>query len=350
MEGVVQISFSNFVLGDAAQYKFSAPVELRTLVDDELFVELIQTEGFQRLSSVRFLGGIDYLLVRSPNGSPGAVRYTRLQHSLGVARLALMYSSKFELSTSERHLIVAAALLHDIGHAPLSHSIEPVLRERFSIDHHDATRAIIWGHEQNGRAVYKTISKHTVHVDRLVLLIGGKDPAFHSFFSGPINFDTIEGILRTRAFGKAPPAFPPDIVVDAAINRSSSIDQEIVDQFWSYKDQAYRHVINSSFGILADRVCQAFARLHFDNLSASDYFTTEDILFRKLPGLRQLLTSPNFISEAKNYLPDTIEYTGRRFLVDRTADFTSRNDFARYIQTRESMTLPLRELGNDYDL
>src|SRR5262245_9769636 len=139
---VAQFSFSNFVLGDPSRYKFADPVELGTLAEDGFFSELIQSDAFQRLGAIRFLGGIDYLLVPTPNGTPGNIRYTRLQHSLGVARLALEYSSIFELPSADRRLIVAAALLHDIGHAPLSHSIEPVFRECFAFDHHDATRDV----------------------------------------------------------------------------------------------------------------------------------------------------------------------------------------------------------------
>jgi uncharacterized protein len=339
---VAQFSFSNFILGDPPLYKFSEPVELKTLGEDPLFIELLQTDAFRRLGSVRFLGGIDYLFVRNPNGAPGNTRYTRLQHSLGVARLAFDYSSVFELSATDRRLIVAAALLHDIGHAPLSHSIEPVFRECFAVDHHDATRDIIFGHVEIGRAVYKTLQKHSVNIDRLASLIAGNDPEFDAFFSGPINFDTIEGILRTRTFGNAPGAFTPDVVVDAALNRSSALHQEIVDQFWSYKDQVYRHVINSSLGILADQACQAFARNNLRNLEAGDYFTSEESLFGKLPGLRSLLTSPDFASEVRQHLPETIAYTARRFLIDRTSDFFSRDDSARYFQTREPTTLDVK--------
>lgn len=342
-ESVAQFSFSNFILGDAPPYKFSAPVDLRTFADEPLFHDLIRTEAFQRLGSVRFLGGIDYLLVRNPNGTQGNTRYTRLQHSLGVARLALEYSSMFKLAAADRDLIVAAALLHDIGHAPLSHSIEPVFRECFAIDHHDATRDIIFGHVEIGRTVYKTLRKCSIDIDRLASLVAGKDSGFHGFFSGPINFDTIEGILRTRTFGNAPGAFAPDVVVDAAINRSSPTHQEIVDQFWLYKDQVYRHVINSSLGILADQVCQIFARSNLENLQAADYFTDEDALFRKLPGLRQLLTSTDFVSEATNHLPEVVHYTERRFCVEPTADFFSRDDRKRYLQTRSTMTLDLKK-------
>jgi HD superfamily phosphohydrolase len=96
---------------------------------DPLFAELVATPAFQRLKSIRFLGGIDYLLVRAPNGAKGNIRYTRYQHSLGVARLALLYCEERGLSFSERRMIWVAALLHDVGHAPLSHSLEPVFQE-----------------------------------------------------------------------------------------------------------------------------------------------------------------------------------------------------------------------------
>ena len=335
---VAQFSFSDFFLGNARLYRFSAPMEVGKLGEDPFFLEIVRTEAFQRLGAVRFLGGIDYLLVRSPNGVQGNTRYTRLQHSLGVARLAFEYSSKLRLSPTDRRLIVAAALLHDIGHAPLSHSIEPVFREYFGMDHHGATKDIIFGHVPIGRAVYKLLRSHSIDVDHLTSLIAGKDSGFHSFFSGPINFDTIEGILRTRTFGNAPAAFAPDVVVDAAINRSSRVHQAIVDQFWSYKDQVYKHVINSSMGVLADQTCQVFALAHLASLGAADYFATEEALFQKLPGLRQLLTKSDFAFEATKYLPETIGYTARRFLIDPSCDFFARDD-ARYLQTREHMTL-----------
>ena len=66
-------------------YDFSAPVDLtKAVTEDPLFLQIASTAAFRRLREIRFLGGIDYLVVRSPNGQPGNVRYTRFQHSLGV--------------------------------------------------------------------------------------------------------------------------------------------------------------------------------------------------------------------------------------------------------------------------
>ena len=67
-----------------------------------------------------------------------------------------------------------------------------------------------------------------------------------------------------------------------------------VDEFWLYKDQVYRHVINSRVGVLADFACQFFMRRHLDEVTPEDYFVTEAYIFRKLRGLRDLLTSRSF--------------------------------------------------------
>ena len=63
-----------------------------------------------------------------------------------MTSLAATYAnSYFELSFVERRLVTAAALLHDIGDAPLSHSLEPVFLKFFGMEHHTATRDIVTG-------------------------------------------------------------------------------------------------------------------------------------------------------------------------------------------------------------
>ena len=256
---------TSFVIGNSAAdnphvYDFSAPVDLKKFVlEDPLFLELVATSAFRRLAEIRFLGGIDYLIVRSPNGYANNTRYTRFQHSLGVARLALMYSHACELSVVDRRLVFTAALLHDIGHAPLSHSLEPAFSRLFGMAHHHATRDILRGHVPIGRELYKLLRDRQVDIDGVTAIIAGEDDRFHGFFSGPINFDTIEGILRTKTYAQsAPSVVAPELIVDAAVNRSSPAHRELVDQFWKSKDLVYRHVINSNSGVLADQVCQSF--------------------------------------------------------------------------------------------
>ncbi len=142
-------------------YDFKAPLDPAAAADvDPLLPRLIATPAFQRLRNIRFLGGIDYARIPAPNGKPGSRRYTRYQHSLGVARLALLYADVRQLGPDERRLIAVAALLHDIGHAPLSHSLEPVFKAEFAIDHHTATEEILarpWRARESRSAVCSRI-------------------------------------------------------------------------------------------------------------------------------------------------------------------------------------------------
>jgi HD superfamily phosphohydrolase len=327
-------------------YDFSDPVDLETMTEgDPLFANLVATPAFQRLQSIRFLGGIDYLLVRAPNGANGNIRYTRYQHSLGVARLALFYCEKRDLSFSERRMVYVAALLHDVGHAPLSHSLEPVFQEFFGLEHHRATEDILRSRVPLGREVSELLRRAEIDVDRIVAIIASKEPGHDGFFAGPINFDTIEGILRTQKYATPNARMPsPEAVVEAAIQRENKHDCELVDQFWSFKDKVYRHVINSRQGVLADFACQMFMRRHLADLSAADYFATESQIFRILPGLRDILTSPSFEREFARHLDRPVLYKARRFFVEPSANFFAREDWARYQQTKEDRLLVPEEI------
>ena len=322
-------------------YNFLEPVDLSAAAGgDPFFLELAATKAFRRLKSIHFLGGIDYLLVRSPNGARGNVRYTRYQHSLGVASLALFYCDAMALPYTERRLVCAAALLHDIGHAPLSHSLEPVFKEVFGLAHHQANEDIVTGRVPLGVEVYNALRSNNVDIERLIAIIAGQEAGYHGFFAGPINFDTIEGIIRARAYTKPNPnKLSPDTVTEAALRRSGERDRRAVDEFWSYKDQVYRHIINSRTGVLADLACQIFMRRNLDAMSPDDYFVTEAQIFHKLPGLRDLLTSRSFENEILRQVNRPISYTARRFYIEPSADFFARDDTDRYRQSKERCTL-----------
>jgi HD domain len=307
---------------------------------DPLIAELIATKAFKRLQSIHFLGGIDYLLIPFPNGIKSNIRHTRYQHSLGVAQLALLYSDLRDLPFDDRRHVCAAALLHDIGHPPFSHSLEPVFEEAFGIEHHQATADILTGRVPLGRAVYETLRRYQTSVERIVAIIAGDDANYDSFFSGPINFDTIEGILRTISYAKLPlHVAEPQTVVKAALWRRHDGHLTTVDDFWQRKDFVYQHIINSTSGILADYACQTFMRQQLNLMTHDDYYSTEAQLFHKLSGLRQLLTSPTFAVDILKHQNEPIIYTARRFFIVPDGDFFGRDDKTRYQQTRNACTL-----------
>ena len=329
-------------------YNFKAPLDLETAESaDPLLPRLVATPAFQRLRDIRFLGGIDYARIPSPNGRPGSRRYTRFQHSLGVARLALLYADERQLPSADRRLIAAAALLHDVGHAPLSHSLEPVFKEAFGIDHHAATEDVLRARVPLGSEVGAVLAEAKVDVDRLAAVIAGREPGHDGFFAGPINFDTIEGILRSQTYEYPVPKLRPDAVMLAASRRSSHSDREKVDEFWDCKDRVYRDIINSKMGMLADALCQDAMRRHLDRFSRADYLMTERRLFARLPDLRSLLTAPDFERRARKMLTAPIRARTRRFFTDQSIDFFTRQDKARYRQERSERILPVSDVSSE---
>ncbi len=322
-------------------YDFKAPLDPEAAADvDSLLPRLIATPAFQRLRNIRFLGGIDYARIPAPNGKPGSRRYTRYQHSLGVARLALLYADVRQLGPDERRLIAVAALLHDIGHAPLSHSLEPVFKAEFAIDHHKATEEILLGRGALGSEIGGLLLESGIDLDRLVTVIGGREPGHDGFFDGPINFDTIEGILRSQTYEKRAPRLSPETVMLAATRREREADRDTVDEFWDYKDSVYGTIINSEKGVLADALCQDAMRRNLARFSRGDYFISERALFAKLPDLRDLLTAPRFEQRARQTLTSPLRARTRRFFIDHCVNFFARDDKARYRQARSEWILP----------
>lgn len=311
-----------------------------TAGNDPLLLELIDTPAFQRLKEIRFLGAIDYCRIPRPNGNPGTIRYTRYEHSIGVMQLARLYCAKRDIRPPDHRLVCAAALLHDIGHPPLSHSGESVFKEEFGIDHHTVSEDIICGRIPLGRHVFSTLRSHDVNVEELVAVVSGKTEKFDGFFHGPINFDTIEGILRSCKYVRRSSAiFSPDFVTDAAIRRADDKDRDTVDTFWKYKNWVYNNIINSKDGILSDFACKLFLRRNLGRVDIDSYFGTEDRLFQKLPGLRDLLTSHTFEKEMIRLIDEPVLYSARSYYIDQSGNFFDRQDDVRYRHSRSKCVL-----------
>ena len=110
---------------------------------DELEQALIDSRPLQRLRSIRQLG-FTYLVF------PGA-EHSRFSHALGAMDLAgRVYDAlaskgdgvlELDPRSPTRRLIRATALLHDVGHAPFSHSAEELFES--GIDHEEMTCRIL---------------------------------------------------------------------------------------------------------------------------------------------------------------------------------------------------------------
>ncbi len=99
---------------------------------DKLVYDLVLTPTFQRLRRIRQLG-FAHLVYHG-------AEHSRFQHSVGVAHVARRILATLEVHEPlDRVEVLAAAMLHDIGHGPFSHAIEKVT----GIHHEALTRAMI---------------------------------------------------------------------------------------------------------------------------------------------------------------------------------------------------------------
>jgi HD superfamily phosphohydrolase len=102
-----------------------------------IFLELMDAPELQRLHYIRQLG-MAYLVF------PGA-NHTRFSHSLGTYFIASKIASELQLSENDQTVAAVAALLHDIGHGPFSHTLEYAFHSLHAINHTDQTSRIITG-------------------------------------------------------------------------------------------------------------------------------------------------------------------------------------------------------------
>lgn len=100
---------------------------------NQLELEIIDHPLFQRLKNIKQLG-MAYTVF------PGAV-HTRFSHSLGVMHLVNKIGAKLIddslITEDDLSKLRLAALLHDIGHYPLSHTIETPMLKKYDDSHHE---------------------------------------------------------------------------------------------------------------------------------------------------------------------------------------------------------------------
>ncbi len=82
---------------------------------------LLDTPEFQRLRRIRQLGGVFQVY--------HTAEHSRFSHSLGVYEIVRRMTEEVpdiggSLSRQEKLVVLCAALLHDVGHGPYSHSFE----------------------------------------------------------------------------------------------------------------------------------------------------------------------------------------------------------------------------------
>jgi len=160
----------------------------RTIPAEAMAIAIIDTPEFQRLRRIRQLGPA-HLTFHGAESS-------RFTHSLGVlhlARRALQHLERSHPHLAEHRVVLyAAALLHDIGHGPFSHSGE----EMFGISHEAWSARLI---REDGALRGPLEAAQKGCAEAVAILLEGGDyaePAIKALVSSQLDCDRLDYLLR----------------------------------------------------------------------------------------------------------------------------------------------------------
>lgn len=159
----------------------------------DLFLELLHRPELQRLHGVRQLG-LTYLVY------PGA-NHTRLEHSLGTCHVARRMAAALDLAEQEQQQLGIAALLHDIGHGPFSHTLERLLHGATGRkDHMELTRELIAGQRElediDMEPLPAVLERHDINPTAINAILSGERGYLSDLVHGPIDADQIDYLRR----------------------------------------------------------------------------------------------------------------------------------------------------------
>ena len=157
-------------------------------ISEQLIWDLMNTREFQRLRRIRQLGSTPVVF---PSGT-----HTRMLHSLGVYEVARRMLEEVDdlkdiLNEREKLRVLAAALLHDIGHFPFSHSFEAIM----NCSHEDYTIRIIKGPSEI-RNVLDEVDE--AFADEVAAIISHAHPnaILSQIISSQLDADRLDYLLR----------------------------------------------------------------------------------------------------------------------------------------------------------
>jgi HD superfamily phosphohydrolase len=169
---------------------------------DQLAWHLIDTHEFQRLRRIKQLGVSEFTF-------PGAT-HNRFAHSIGVfhnARTLVqiiereMKRNGQEYDADRAQVAVIAALLHDVGHGPFSHTFEGVQKSRGINKRHEKWTAEIIANTEGGiRPLLDKFWPDGKFCAAVSQLLEAEDPEdiYHAVVSSSFDADRLDYLRRDR--------------------------------------------------------------------------------------------------------------------------------------------------------
>lgn len=259
---------------------FKDPVHRYIHVRDRVIWDLIGTREFQRLRRIKQLG-TTYLTFHG-------AEHSRFNHSLGVYEIVRriiddVFQGRPQWDEQQRLLSLCAALLHDLGHGPFSHSYEKV----FHLDHEEFTRKIILG-KTEVNAILKRVDPQFPKNVAEVIGKTYRDKLVVSLISSQIDADRMDYLQRDAYYtGVSYGHFDMERLLrlmrpleDQVVIKSSgmhAVEDYIMSRYQMYW-QIYFHPVTRSAEVVLTKILHRAKKLYEQGYA----FLQEPVHFRSL--------------------------------------------------------------------
>ncbi|MFT4416991.1 HD domain-containing protein [Fredinandcohnia humi] len=313
---------------------FKDPVHRYIHVQDEVIWDLVATSEFQRLRRIRQLGTTYFTF--------HGAEHSRFNHSLGVYEIVRriiddVFQEKPFLNQEERLLCLCAALLHDLGHGPFSHSFEKV----FHYDHEEFTQAIIVGDTEVNQVLKKVGHDFPKKVAEVIAKTY-KNKLVVSLISSQIDADRMDYLLRDAYYtGVSYGNFDMERILrvmrpqeDQVVFKSSgmhAVEDYIMSRYQMYW-QVYFHPVTRSSEVILTKILHRAKQLYSKNYT----FKTQPVHFDSI--FKEKITLQDYLRLDENVISfyfQAWQQEDDEILSDLCTRFLNRNLF-KYIEFNPS--------------
>lgn len=279
---------------------FRDPVHNYIHVQHQVILDLINSKEVQRLRRIKQLGTSSFTF--------HGAEHSRFSHSLGVYEITRRICDIFERNYSldklgiggwndqERLVALCAALLHDVGHGPYSHTFEHI----FHTNHEAITVEIITSPETE---VYQILNQVEVGFPEKVASVITKtypNPQVVQMISSQIDADRMDYLLRDAYYtGTEYGTFdltrilrvirPYEGGIAFAMNGMHAVEDYIVSRYQMYV-QVYFHPVSRGMEVILEHLLNRAHELYQED---SELFDSNAQLL--LPFLKESFTLDEYL-------------------------------------------------------
>ncbi|PWF99318.1 HD domain-containing protein [Levilactobacillus bambusae] len=263
---------------------FRDPVHNYIYVENQVILDLINTREFQRLRRIKQLGTTSFTF--------HGAEHTRFGHSLGVYEVAREICDHFQRNyptkaagdglwdDSERLVALCAALLHDIGHGPYSHTFEHI----FQTNHEAITVEILTSEETEVNRVLRSVSPEFPEKVASVIQKTYANKQVVQMISSQLDADRMDYLLRDAYYTgvkygtfdlqrvlRSMKPYQDGIAFD--ISGKHAVEDFIVSRFQMYQ-QVYFHPVSRSMEVILDHLLQRAKEIYEAGNGDEDFVPT----------------------------------------------------------------------------